>query len=70
MKIVELVVYNVALVEAYLCTKWHLDLSSCLAITGMGQKLGGCYAAPLGETISPGSRPTSVPSGILIHPAI
>ena len=32
---------NVAWAAAYLCTKWHLDQSSHLAITDMGQKLGG-----------------------------
>jgi len=44
-----------------LATKWHLDLSSHLATTYMGQKLGwGC--APLGgagspsNTMSPGPR--------------
>jgi len=31
--------------EAYLPTKWHLDLSSRLATTDMGRKLGG--AVPL-----------------------
>ena len=39
----------------------------------MGRKLGVC--APLGEldphtTLSPGPRPTFLPSGILIHPAL
>jgi len=35
-----LVVYNVALVEAYLRTKWHLDPSSRLATIDIGRKLG------------------------------
>ena len=34
-------------VEAYLPTKWHLDLSSHLATTGIDRILGGC--SPLGE---------------------
>ena len=61
--------------EAYLHTKWHLHPSSRFVTTGMGRKLGGC--APLGEgelgphlTVWPGLRPTSVPSGILMHPAV
>jgi len=36
------VVYNVALTEAYLCTKWYLDPSSRLATTGMGRNGGSC----------------------------
>jgi len=43
----------------------------------VGRKVGGCYAAFRGggaespsNTLSPGPRPTSVPSGILIHPAV
>jgi len=61
--------------EAYLCTKWHLDPSSHLA-TIHGPKVGGCSAPFLGgarspsNTMLPGPRPTSIPSGILIHPAI
>jgi len=46
-KIMGLVVYNVAWVEAYLRTKWRLDSSSRLATTNMGRKLGSC--ALLGE---------------------
>jgi len=38
---------KVAWAEAYLHTKWHLDLCSHLAATDMGRKLGGC--ALLGE---------------------
>ena len=57
-------------------SKWHLDPSSRLATTDMGRKFGGC--APLwrgaagspSNTMSPRPRPTSVPSGILIHPAV
>jgi len=59
--------------EAYLCTKWHLDPSSHLATIDMGQKLGD--RALLGDldphlTVLTGQRPTSVISGILLHPAI
>jgi len=60
--------------KAYLRTEWHLDPSSHLATIDKGQKLG---AVPLlggagspSNTKSPGWRPTSVASGILIHPAI
>jgi len=34
--------HNVAWAEAYLHTKWHLDPSSRLATTDMGQKLEVC----------------------------
>jgi len=61
--------------ESYLHTKWHLSPSSHLATTDIGRKLGSC--APLGEgelglhvTVSRRPRPTSVPSGILIHAAV
>ena len=40
MKIMGLVVYNVAWAEAYLSTEWHLDPSSRLVITDMGQNWG------------------------------
>ena len=40
MKIMALVVYNVAWAEAYLRTQWHHDPSSRLTTTDMGQKLG------------------------------
>jgi len=60
--------------EAYLRTKWHLIPSSRFATTDMGRKLG---AVPLiggagssSNTMWPGPRPTSVPSFILIHPAV
>jgi len=46
MKIMGLVIYNVAWAEAYLPTKWHLDPSSCLATIHMGRKVGGA-AVPL-----------------------
>jgi len=47
------------LAEAYLCTKWHLDPSSRLATTDR-PKIGGCGS--LSNTMSPGSRSTSIPS--------
>jgi len=64
-----------ATAEAYLCTKWHLDLSGRLA-TIHGPKIGGC--APVGEvgagsppnTMWEGLRATSVQSFILIHPTV
>jgi len=40
MKIMGLVVYNVAWKEAYHRTKWHLDPQTCLATTDMGRKVG------------------------------
>jgi len=39
---------KVALAEAYLHTEWHLNLSSDLATTDIGRKLGW-GSAPLGE---------------------
>jgi len=66
---------NVACVEAYLRTKWHLDPSSRLAITDMGRFFFGGGLFPLGSgaesasnTMLPGPRPTIVSSGIVIHP--
>ena len=61
-------------VEAYFPTKWHLDPSSRLATIDMGRKLGtmpllGGGGTP-SNTMSPGPRPTSLPSGTLIHPAV
>jgi len=62
-------------------TKWHLDPCSRLT-TIRGPKLGvlrlGVLCPPLlswgagtpSNTMSPGPRSTSVPSGILIHPAV
>ena len=68
----------VAWAEAHLHTKWHLSPTCRLATMATGRKLEGC--APLGEgswvpnspsnRMSPGPRPTSVPSGILIHLAV
>ena len=52
----------------YLPTKWHLDPSSHLATTDMGRKF-----RELGSHLtqkSSGLRLTSIPSGILIYPAI
>ena len=52
-------------------------LFSCLATIDMGQKLGeggsaffsGARWVP-SNTKSPGSRPTTITSGILVHPAV
>ena len=54
--------------------KWHLDPSSRLATIDMDRKLGdvpllGTAGSP-SNTKSPGPRPTSIPCGILVHPAI
>ena len=55
--------------------KWHFDPCSCLA-TVHGPILGCCAPPTLGgagspsNTMPPGPRSTSVPSGILIHPAV
>ena len=68
--------HNVAWAEAYLHTKWYPDASSHLATIDMGRKLG---AVPLLGELGPhltqchlghAVRPTSVPSGILMHPAV
>jgi len=52
----------------------NLDPSSCLATIDMGRKLGGLLfwggAGSPSNTVSLGPRPTSLPSGILIYPAI
>ena len=66
--------------EAYLCTKWHLDASSRLATIEMGRKLENCGggSAPFfgawarfpSNIKSPWMRPTSVPTTILIYPAV
>ena len=68
--------HNVAWAEAYLRAKCHLDPSSRLATITIGRKLGalppfcrGGTGSPSG-TMWPGPRPTSLPSGMLIHPAI
>ena len=67
--------HNVARAEAYLRTKWHLDPSSRWAIIEMGRKLGDCVPFGRGpvspsNTVSFRPMPTSLPSGVLIHPAI
>jgi len=60
----------------YLHTKWHVSPSSRLAKIEMGRQLGtvppfeGWRAGSLCNTMSLGPRPTSIPNGILIHPAI
>ena len=59
-------------------TKCYRDPSSRLAIIDMGRNEGGgCCAHFLfgaarspSNTMSPGPRPTSVPSGSLIHPTV
>ena len=67
---------NVAWVEAYLHTKWHLYPSSHLGTIDMGRKLGalppflGRGAGSPSDTMSLGSRPTFLPSGILIHQVV
>jgi len=58
--------------KAYLPTKWHLDPSSHLATTDMGQKLGAvplCWGGPgsPSNTMWPGPRPTCVPSFMIFH---
>jgi len=63
------------LAEVYFCTKWHLHPSSRLATIDMGRKLGlrpllGRGAGFPSNTMLSGLRPTSLPSGILIHPVI
>jgi len=66
----------VAWAEAYVCIKWHLDSSNRLTTIDMGGKLGAVPflgvrgAVSPSSTMWPGPRPTSIPSGILIHPAI
>ena len=68
--------HKVAWAEAYLHTKWHLNPSSHLAITDTGRKLGEGAVPLLGgagspsNTVWPGTRPTYMPSFILIHPTI
>jgi len=59
--------HDVAWAEIYLHIKWHLDLSSHFATIDMGRKVG-VLCPFLGElnpqfnTMSPGLRPTSVPT--------
>jgi len=69
--------HNVAWTKTYLSTKWHLDPCSRLATTtiDMGRKLEGGSVPFLGRgarspsnTVSLGSRPTFLLSGILIQP--
>ena len=61
--------------EVYFRTKWRLHPSSRLAtIDGPKIGWGGCafssgVAGSPSNTKSPGPRPTSIPSGILVHPA-
>jgi len=70
--------HKVAWAKAYLHTKWHLSPSSRLATTDIGRKWGavtdvlfyGRGAGSPSNTKSPEPRPTSVPSGILIHAAV
>ena len=69
--------HKVAWSEAYLNTKWHLSLSSRLVTMDIGRKLEGLRPLFLGRgaespssTMWPGPRPTSMPSVILIHPAV
>jgi len=61
--------------DIFFMVEWPFNPSSHLATIDMGRKLGGCVpffggAASPSNTMLPGPRPTSVPSGILIHPAI
>ena len=52
------------------------EMGDRLATTNMGRKVGAAVPLSMGEagfpfnTMSPGSRPTSLPSGILIHPTV
>jgi len=68
------VAINVAWAEAYLSTMWHLSPSSRRATRDMGLKLGavtfGGERGSTSNTMWPGPRPTSTPSGILIHPTV
>ena len=65
---------NVAWAEAYLRTKRHLDPSNRLATIDMVENWG--LLCPFGgarspsNTMWPGRRPTSIPSGMLIHPTV
>jgi len=62
--------------EVYHRTKWHLDPSSRLATTNMGQNLGGALllfrrgAGSPSNTKWPGPRRTSISSCIFINPAV
>ena len=57
---------QLAWAEAYLHTEWHLDASSRLGTIDMGRKLGEGLR-PLCWGRKTGLRPTSIPSGILMH---
>jgi len=60
-------------VGPYLCTKWHLVPFSRLATTDMAGKLWGVPFGGAGSpstTMSPGPRSTSIPSSILMDPAV
>jgi len=64
--------HKVPWTEAYLRIIWHL---SRLATTDMGRKWGLCPfreggAGSPSNTLSPRLKPTSVPSGILMHTAV
>jgi len=76
---------NTMSVKAYLRAKWHLNPSSHLVTISMGRGLYGRIAkvwrgavllsvggraGSSSNTMWPGSRLTSIPSGILIHPTI
>ena len=62
--------------STYLGTKWHVDPYRSLDIIDRGRKLDVCPFWGAGSqsntnyTMLPGPRPTSVPSGILIHPGV
>ena len=54
---------------------WHPDPSSHLGTTDIGLKVGAAVSLLWGNwvpsnTMRPGARPTSIPSGTLIHPTI
>jgi len=63
---------SVAWAEAYLRTKWHLNPSSHLATTNVGQKFGGAVPpfwgswAPILHNVA-WAESTSMPCFILIH---
>ena len=69
--------HNEAWTKAHLRAKCGLDPSSHLATLDMGRELGrssapfwGGGAGSPSNTKLPGPRPTSIPSGILMHPAL
>ena len=77
-RLVPHLIHKVAWAEAYLRTKCHLDPSSCLATIDMNKKLGRGLCPLFGDggagspsnTKSTGPRHTSIPYGILVHPAV